>query len=924
MNNSNMGIPINLTQFDILNNPNAFVNPNLPAQNQGVENVQQPTFWDLPIEEQNKIIGQTQSVQTTEGLSEMDRPDWNLFGNIRKEAERLGTGLTNIYSSLISGELLPEVGNYLANTTGAQKIEDYANAILSGYNLKVDDFGNRSARDIIGGAIQGAYENPISTTLDALSLGGASLLGPAGDFVNKTFGARVIPGLQSSVVENVLNFGNNRAKRKIVKIYDDVKQIDNKNLAELIEAAETGKKVRPELESDFKKLKEFSEGYDNIAKEYSPRTHVDAEELAITQKIARDNNITYARAREELKNYFDINNTTKTGQATIDELAKTEPLAKQFLDAQKLYNEGRIFPITHGLAEVSSDIGPLGARQVLEDSAERQFAGRFSTREWGNATYENIAKQLVQPDEFIESLTRQYLDEYLAKELRDGKLSSDIDININAPKNTMYIRRSDLEAGSDKSVLQALNSASKSKQLDTDIPISTTVLNELKHQLNTQGSIFTGAARDLIDATKGAVLGSGGYLGANFIGGTVNNILNSGVNIIDDVLDAIRSKGRLSQDLGLTQFSTRRPASWELFRVIQNINEYTTGRMFRAADKKMQNIFSEIAAHSELRKRGIPYEKRFSQFDEMNKAELGQLITDIKNTALINSSNTFLPRAASEILSAYNPFWRWLETASKATVRTIEKNPILANTILNDVLANIGFDREMQNRLDLRVSLDKPFVTYKLDPKTGKVRQASADFVPEMTTLRLLAGEGLGSYGASVPFFTALANAWDGKDKYGNLNKRAVKDRSANEAITQIVGTERIKLNPDGSFERIRGQADELLSTAIKELLAPITLYNRTLGPAIAGVAGKVTGQDLHFNQPYAQSLLGDFTDSDINNNFLIGGNMDRQRTGQDVLNQLRGLYEQQYYDENRPLSSNEIFNFWRGYARNYGRRNIQ
>lgn len=899
---------VNLSQFDILNNPNAF------QQSAAPQNVQ-PSFWSLPIEEQNAMMGISQGPQVYQaGMSAMDRPGWNLLENARQNAEQIVTGLTNVWTGLTSGQLLPEAVNYLRTHTTPEILTDYANAVMSPYNLRVEDFGNRTVRDMIGGAIQGAYEHPIDFALDAISFGALGPLGDVASTINRTVGARLLPSTTTRNVQSALNVGNAEVRREFTAMMDNISDIPKDRLPQLIEAAETGSDIPRAWLGDFKKLKQFSQDYDQLAHRYAPQTAVNPEELSILQKYARDNNVTYQQARMDMAPYID-NTLSSSERLEIARRAanNNNDIARQYVNNADQFKQGRIFPVTHGLAEVAKGTG-----NVIDES-QRVMAGRFTTREYGNAAYEDIAKQLREPDEFLQNLARQYVDRYVAESISSGRLA-DLSVSPRGNRDTIYVNREEL-LNSD--VPTALKNATREKKLDNDIPVSREVANEIRHQLQMDNTPMSGFMDALYRLGRSNMLAQGTYLGANAITGAANAILNSGQYILDDIIGAIQSKGRLARELGVERGRIRNRPRYAVAAPIENINNLTGGAIFREADRRIQNIFAEIAANAERRRAGLDFNPNDSTFDQLSKMELGRIISDVQSAALITPRSAILPRAVTEVAGAVNPFWRWTDTATQSTIRLLEKSPVMANAVLNDVLANIGFDREMQERLNLNVSLDQPYLAYKFDPKTGKVRQATAEFVPITTTLRFLFPDEATSFEPSIPFFTAIMNALGGRDQYGNLNKRAL-PKNTQDAITQVVGTKRIQYDPStNEFREIGGQGDEILSTVLRNTFALPNLYNRTLGPITAGAVGAVTGQDLHFNQPYAQSVFGDFTDSEMDNTFLFGGNLDRQRTGEDVIKQLSGVYEQQYFNQDRPLSQSTLQQFWRNYARNYGRRQM-
>lgn len=881
------------------------VDPNIlnqylqPAQTQIPAN----TIWNTMTPEQ-RLATQEAPQSALQGNT------GSLWGNIQREGKEIGTGLTNLWSQVTSGEFFPKALDYITSTDTAQKAEDFLNLQFSPYKFKVSDIGSRPVGDILLGAVQGAYENPISATLDAVSLGALKPLGKVGDVVNSTLGSklntRILPSSTGTKIEHALAGEIQPVKAEMSKLYNSLKSMETGDFENLIKAAEEGIPVPKNLEGDFAKLRKFSKDYDELVKKYSPETYVNPDELAMFQRYARNNNISYEQASRILTPVIE---SWKSGLIDLNKTAaKNNPISKFILESKKLYDEGKLFPVTHGLAEVNKAVDVVGANRIL--------AGRFTNRIYGNATYSDIAKQLKQPDDFLEVLTSRYVDNYLAKSLLSGKLGG-LDLAAKDAKNVKYISSKDLLEGN---LRKAIGEAKPEKLLAEDIPIDNTILLELKHQLGDNKSALSGVTRDLYNTGKSALLAQGTYLGANAITGGMNALLNSNAMILSDIISAIKSKGDLAKKLGVYGYDVNNISKTPVLGGIQKANALLGGNVLRKADAALQNSFAELAAQAELRKRGLNT-KDIDKLQANNKMQLGEMISDIRKVALLNSSNTILPKGITEAASAFNPFWRWQDTATQATLKMLEKSPTLANTVLVDVLANIGFDQEMQNRLQLGVSLDKPYVTYKFDEKTGEIRQTSAEFVPMTTTLKLIAPDTGTSFSPSIPFFTAMVNALEGKDKYGNLNKRAIKEHGKN--VANVMG-KRFEYTPEGGYKEVHGMADEVLATAVKELFGGVNLINRTVAPLAGSAVGKIIGQDIHYNQPYAQSIFGDYNDWDDKNNFIMGGSMDRQRTGEQVLRSLSGLYDQKYipqYEERPDLSRTNMRNFWRQISKQENRR---
>lgn len=828
-------------------------------------------------------------------------PDSNLLVNAQRNAQEKGTGLTNLWANRGNPEMYQAAGQYLTNTAPSQMLRDTANAMLSPYETSLQQIATTAPSETLRTMARGAYNNPIDATLDLISLGGLKGLGKAADVVNTKTGTRLLPSAAGKDLESAVNVANAKVVQDVTDMHKTIKEITPENLPLLIEAAETGVDIPKTMIPEFKKLKQTSEKYNNIVQKYSPETAVDNKIMAINQKIVRDTGVTYQAAGDKLAAYHKM--------STPDLKLINDDLAQRVVLGRELYDEGRIFPVTHGLAEVEKVEGLIDPSRTIRNK-------RLSTREYGTSTYEDIAKS-IQSYEFMIGLSKSQLEQSVKNTIKTEGRIGNMSLVADGSKDVKYISRANLD---NKSLSDAMKSATKEATHADDIPVSTNVAQELAHQLDSNSGVFKGLAQDLYNTAKSVMLSQGTYLGANAITGAFNTAINSNVGIIDDILGAIATKGKLTENLGLQRVGIpQATAKNKALKGVQAVNKKTGGDIFAKLDKSLQNSLVEIASHAELRKAGIAKGDRIAATNDLTKANIGEMISDIKRVALINSPNTLLPKAANDLVSMTNPFWRWMDTATQSTVHMLEKSPVLSNVVIGDVLSNIGFDREMQNRLNMNVSLDTPYKSYKFDDRTGQIKASTVEFIPMMTTLKMIAPDKDNAFEPSIPFYTALVNASQGKDKYGNTIQRPTTDLDPN--LYGSLNGQRYKIDEQGNKEKIAGMGDELLTTAIKELFGGANLLNRTIAPIASGVIGGLTDNpDAHYNQPYTNSILGDFNDYDNANNIIFGGDMDRQRTMGQVLNQISGEYEQKYYP-NRGMTGSQLLNLHRNIAGEQSRR---
>lgn len=838
--------------------------------------------------------------QQLNSVSRMGRPTNNILTNFGLGVERLGTGINTIFARGVK-ENLADLGNYIASNTAGDIGEDFANAMLSPYYLDVNRLQTGSPVENVARTVQGVYDNPFEASLDAISLGAGSALGKAANAVNKAAGVRVLPSATSTAIEGALNSARQSSARglsnlektlkdfrvegfDITKPTSGTRPVTNKELAQVIQAAEEGTELPKYLKPVLKKVRQFGEEYHELVKTHAPKQVVEPKETAIFQNIVRNSSMTYDEVKKALTPYMD---------KPLEEAIKAIPdkeLAARLKNASDLYDKGRIFPVTHSLAGGGELAGTL-------DTADRMFAGRFSDRMLGQASYDDIANVLMEGRGLVETLATRFTENQLAKNILEGIVDKSIVGSAKeGAKNVTHLSKKLLEEGD---LRGAISNASKTASKNT-IAVENHVIDDILGQMAAPNDL-AGALKDIHNVGKGSLLSSGLYLGANATTGIGNTLLNSGINVLGDIASAAKTKGALSEALGITRRSILPEVSTPGLKQINRFNQIT-GRPLNVIDTKLQNMFSEIAANAELRKMGIKPAERVGAIEKLDPQTIGNLITDIKATSLANSTNTVLPRNVVSALAPINPFWRWGDRAASSSYHMMKKNPIAANVVLTDILANIGFDKEMQNRARLNAEPNMPYLHYKMD-QNGRLVGDTVEYVPLTTTLKMLSPGPGGRGKMGAPVISDLMNVAAGKDRYGRPLKRASKP----DELVGATATYRYKVQPDGSYQKLGMQNDEMVATAVRLLFGAPNLANQFAGPVAARFVG---GPDASFAQPYAQSVFGEMAvpwetiqQADLDNNILMGGNAASVRDISDVGRRLSGGYTMNYYDPNRPLS---------------------
>lgn len=860
-------------------------------------------------------------------------PSLNPITNFQRDIMRMGTGLINQGKHIINNPVgsAKSAIKYLLTHNPREVNRDFFDAQLSNYNLSTAQLVNQPLSESVKDAVAGIYTNPASAAIDLISLGGLHGADKVAKAVNKTIGKRILPTSVGSDVEKGILASRADVSRNVQKYREKLnplKEIDYTDLSKVVDSAETGSRLPEHLKPYKEALREQYYDFDNLVKTYSPQTYVAPDELSIIQKIARDEGKTVNYVRKEVTPYLQMTDDELSG------LAKSNKIADKIVEAKQLYNKGEIFPVTHGLAEVMKD-----APDAIADTSNIVRNGRFSTREYGNAAYEDIAKQLQNPTEFLEGLQRQFELGQLTKELRQGKIG-DIDVAPipNAkPEDIIYVNADKLETDG---IVEALNKASKDAMSPSDIAVDKLTAQELAKQLQSGygSSAFKGLPKDLESLTKSTALGSGAYIFGNFESGAINALIESGAMLPVDAINALRTRGQLAKNVGAYRdvyLPKVNPIKTQGLKQIGWLGERTGGQLLRRADAAVQNGFAEIGLHRALRKAGISAKDRSKILAEGNldKRTLGQAIQDARNAALMNSENTILPNFLTEAGSITNPFWRWTDTAARNTIRQFETHPFITNMVLSNYLANIGLNREMQERANIGIRTDAPMKSFVMDARSGQLKTFTTEYIAQLNTAKLLTNpkEALMSSGDSTIGWAL--NLLNGKDKYGRAFQRAQKSTDSN--LAAVIGGVRKTWNPK-TGEFTRDESDIKVSEYINEFLhnasPSVALLNKTVLPIAAEATGNV------YLQPYAGSTFGTFLPKrnfgydmkgrpvvvdragniDDNANAIFGGNINRPRMLQDIESSMTSSYVAPYYEgEERPTPSGmEIRQILRNNAR--------
>ena len=579
-----------------------------------------------------------------------------------------------------------------------------------------------------------------------------------------------------------------------------------------------------------------------------------------------------------------------------------DPMLKHLYDGMRMADTGEIGAFT--MADAAIPEGDIVSNEG------RRFAGKSSSREYGTASSEEVAKAYRNIHKFLDDVTTDKVRQEITRNiLANGTIDGERSlVGIGSrPSDIRYINGEALANGN---LVDALNTASNTAK-DGAIAIDKYNLNALKSLLKPTGGAFTGALADVHNLAKESFLASMQYLGGNIMSGAFGTALESGSlnGLIKDAASAIASKGQLARELGVyrePRIDTRRfKTSGGKF--IHNLNTLAGTGVARRLDVMFQNMYAEINANAQLRKLGYNLPQRQSAISNMSKTQLADVIRNVKSASMMNDRFRIIPRgAARDYLGIVNPFLDWADTATQVSAKMYADHPIIMGMANAELFGRIGYDKELQNRLGLKVYTDKLLKTYRFDDKARNgAKETTLSFIPQMTTIELFNDPSKFLAGNGAPALTAIWNAYQGKSPYG---KPMLRSSEYGQLANMVQGDKRYRVGKDGRIEQInKTQADEVLSTAINSLTAAPNLFNKTVMPIGVELYNQLTGSDAKWYMPYGQSIFGSTQTGQpersgeyggISLNTLSTGNPNRPRTVKDIVRGLGTVYETDYYPE--------------------------
>lgn len=615
--------------------------------------------------------------------------------------------------------------------------------------------------------------------------------------------------------------------------------------------------------------------------------------------------------------------TEKYGTPVLNKSLTPEDIAL-IKEAKELAKSGEIFPTPHLMTEANKG----GVEALSSDLQEgRTFAGKWSERFYGTQTYEDLAKALKENPDYPIQLLHQNIENSMFKEIVERGTLGGESITPGSIKDAIYLDKNLLDKGSFREAIKNKLTPKDIKDIPNSnnyVAIDKHIANAIEDQLYSSYNAQTGFWGDLFKARKSAMLGSGRYLAGNLTTGVTNALLNSNVHIVGDIIDSIKTQGKLSKSLGTYRLDRNKPVSGTKFlQGLSDINFKTTGKVLRFLDRNMQNAFAEIAANARLREKGISVGNRIQYIENANAREIGRLSSDIQKIALLNSNRSLIPKKIAQLMTPFQPFLQWQDTALQSTGYMIQNHPFLTNVVGLHGMTQLALDKELAQRYGLGVEPDKDIAHYYADPKTGKTMKIESEFSPMQTASKAVYNTAMILAGQKTPEQLVQAGVGEigyllaGKNKYGNpLRNLDYTIRQGN----------RYKYDENGKPVKVEGATPgEIVNGILKMYMALPNVMDKTGGPIATSIMniGRPEEDRLRYYQAEPGAFVGQILPNKVMPgqtypyHNIVSGDPKREITSDDMLRSLISGYSTEYYPNSDEVKPQDIARIYRSGIRN-------
>lgn len=768
---------------------------------------------------------------------------------------------------------------------GAVGPEEYMNAIMSPYNTTVKDITSRKANVL--DVVQGAFDHPISATIDALSLGGARQLKNLIDNIN-------LPSTAPSILRKISPDKQQReVNRQITESIVSSRNTTNKSYRALdaLESAPLANQKKIVEYITLNKDNDMSK-FDRVVARGIKRDLRNATNFAVDQgwltaKDARDNTIAQYVMGNLSNKYNDLLHTDIISHINGN---PTKSLSKEVLDTiregEKLYDNNKISYFTQAIVNKVDPTGKVIASN-LNEGAKDYFETR---RVIGRAMAEDLAPRLqdsvrFQLDKIYRTKELQDVSDDLlssiGREVKPGDVLNAGEVIVNRDELRKAIAKA-FASSDDTEITNILNSIGK--QSGSGIAVRKDYLTALQNALRPQSrNIFA----NVYSQVKKNLLASPHWVAQNRIGNVSNNVMN-GVTL-EDYADAVGKYKKLKPDKLLQQTSYNAYMNTGIGSSLSgNINKSGLGnavkqglnRTVRGLDKVKSGDVKGLAevlyglndtvANPAFRLEStLETVDRYANFVRQAKREAeatGKSVEEVlkqanKDETLYRKLNTEVNKSLGDYLGrAYHldpklysaiqegiPFYRFLTQTGRVTANQLANRGLAFQSLVNapERLGNI-LSEDVTSTYNLDHSMYRGGVPYKLirDKKgnISEVRTMGVEPLPAHAVIRTF-GDVFGAgnpLSIANPIYSALSD-------YANFTRYGRRATSPIETMMKLEGKDTTYYKPTPEEKNAYG----------RNLLASYLFYPHrvatTFGPEfLATIQGRPL-QSRYDTNPYLE-----------------------------------------------------------------------
>lgn len=623
----------------------------------------------------------------------------------------------------VAGSVIPMLGTIpgaiAGGMAGVMGGKNFINANLSPYHLTVDELRKLPPSEIISRVKQGAYERPVTATIDALSLGGGKLLAPTAKGIGESLG--IVPtqtekALFRDITEELgrQKMASSKATKSVSALY--TKPMANRvGLTKYITTNHKGN-LNPE---------EIKLG-NNIKKALRDAEDIAVNNKWITKKEAMDNTIAqYVMARNAGSNKSLIHNDIIEYINGVGNRNITPNIIKDINKGKNLYNKGKISYLTQAIVNSVDPTGEIKASELVGQPKDyfstRRIIGRSLAEDMDRHLDDSLQFQLrkVYKAKEAREVTNNLLSQY-GRPVKAGETISSNEIVV-SPKEIQKVIAKSFTDNNARTLSEYLKSNPHFKEgIAIDKKYIKYIANALQEQ---RKDIFN----TTMNTVKRTLLAQPHWIGLNRVGNFTNNLME-GVDL-GDYLEAITKYKRFVPEELRNQTSFSHYLTDE--GKYRGLNE-----SFKAGITRMANSISN--------------------FNSNDPKKYKKLITGLLEGS--NEATTeplFKIEAGLELLDRYANF-----------VRQAKRYGVANNMSTERVLAKAKRNRSLYNELNNEVNKtlgDYVGRNYSLDPDAYRYISSLVPFYRFLTQTARTTGHQLADRGLA---FQSLVGA---PDKIGHL-----------------------------------------------------------------------------------------------------------------------------------------------------------